>query len=128
MKAHPDKAVDLWAYLAVMLSGGDRGDGWRTYDSRFHQQWSSLEKAQFGRLDQALYTKAILSAGVQRSAHLPLPSLESSGQPKRKKCKGMVCFAWNDGRVCASVPCHYQHMCSRCGGDHLKLACMHPSQ
>ena len=123
VKAHPDKEVDLWAYQTVMLSGGDRGDWWRTYVSRFRQQWSSLEKAQFGRLDQALHTKAILSAGVQTSTHPPLPSPESSGQPKGKKRKGMVCFAWNDGRVCASVPCRYQHMCSRCGGDHRKLAC-----
>ena len=26
VQAHPDKAVDLWAYLAFMLSGGEHGD------------------------------------------------------------------------------------------------------
>lgn len=120
-KTHPDKAVDLWAYLAIMLSGKDHGDWWRTYDSRFRQQWPSLEKAEFGRVDQALYTKAILSAGSLKPAQPP-PS-ESSSLPKAKKRKMMVCFAWNDGRLCASTPCRYQHVCSRCAGDHRKSAC-----
>ncbi len=120
-KAHPDKAVDLWAYLAIMLSGKDHGDWWQTYDSRYRQQWPSLEKAEFGRMDQALYTKAILSAGCLKSTQPP-PS-EGTSLPKGKKRKLMVCFAWNDGRVCASMPCRYQHVCSRCGGDHRKSAC-----
>ncbi len=125
-KTHPDKEVDLWAYLAIMLSGKDHGDWWRTYDSRFRQQWPSLEKAEFGRVDQALYTKAILSA---RSLKLAKPPpLESSSLPKAKKRKMMVCFAWNDGRLCASLPCRYQHVCSRCAGDHRKSACSAASE
>ena len=64
VQAHPDKAVDLWAYLAFMLFGGERGDWWRAYDARFRQQMPSLEKARFGHLDQALYTKTVLWAGT----------------------------------------------------------------
>ncbi len=26
VRAHPSKAVDLWAYLAIILSGGDKSD------------------------------------------------------------------------------------------------------
>ncbi len=89
-KAHPDEAVDLWACLAIMLSGKDHGDWWRTYDSRFRQQCPSLEKAEFGRMDQALYTKAILSAGCLKSTQPP-PS-EGTSLPKGKKRKLMVCL------------------------------------
>ncbi len=63
VRAHHSKAVDLWAYLAIVLSGGDKGDWWRAYDSRFRQQVPSLEKAEFGRLDQAQYTRCLLSSG-----------------------------------------------------------------
>ena len=35
VQAHPVKGVDLWAYLAFMLSGGEYGDWWRAYDACF---------------------------------------------------------------------------------------------
>ena len=61
MQALPDKAVDLWVYLAFMLSIGKRGGWWRAYDARFRQQKPSLEKARF---DQAQYTKTVMWAGT----------------------------------------------------------------
>jgi len=51
----------------MLLTGGDRGDWWRAYDSQFCQQLLLLEQAiaeQFGRLDQALYTRTILASGA----------------------------------------------------------------
>ena len=47
-----------------MLSGGERGDWWRAYDARFRQQMPSLEKARFGHLDQALYTRRSFWQGL----------------------------------------------------------------
>ena len=122
---HPDKTVDLWACLVIMWSGSDMGNWWRSYDSRFRQQLPSLEKATFGWPDQALYTKTILAVGVggaQKSAQGP--SQDGSG-PLKVKCRrsSMACFAWNDGRPCAYLPCRYQHTRSRCDGDHRKPAC-----
>ncbi len=40
VRSHPSKAVDLWAYLAIIL-GGEQGDWWRAYDARFRQQMPS---------------------------------------------------------------------------------------
>ena len=37
VSAHPSKAKDLWAYLATLLAGAERGDWWRASDSRFSQ-------------------------------------------------------------------------------------------
>ncbi len=65
--AHPDKARDLLAYLATLLAGAERGDWWRAYDSRFRQQIPALESAEFGKLDQALYTRSIFATGVAGS-------------------------------------------------------------
>ncbi len=124
VQSHPGKAVDLWAYLAIVLSGGEKGDWWRAYDSRFRQQVPSLEKAEFGRLDQALYTRCLLSAsssGAQKATQSP--STDSGSAPKLKRRRVTACFAWNDGRACVAIPCRFQHICSRCGGDHKKSAC-----
>ncbi len=124
VQAHPSKAVDLWAYLAVILSGGDRGDWWRAYDSRFRQQVPSLERAEFGRLDQALFTRCLLSSGAGASQKpTQSPSTDSGMVPKAKRRRVTACFAWNDSRPCAVIPCRFQHVCSRCGGEHKKSAC-----
>ncbi len=122
VRSHPSKAVNLWAYLAIILSGGEQGDWWWAYDARFRQQMPSLDKAEFGRLDQALYTRCLLSSGssgTQRTAHGP-PS-DSGLVPKVKRQRVTACFAWNNGRACASKLCCFQHICSRCGGDHRKV-------
>ena len=68
VSAHPGKARDLWAYLATLLSGADKGEWWRAYDSRFRQQLPALEAAEFGKLDQALFTRTFRSAGAAGSA------------------------------------------------------------
>ncbi len=86
VRSHPSKAVDLWAYLAIILSGGEQGDWWRAYDAQFRQQMPSLDKAEFGRLDQALYTRCLQSSGssgTQRTARGP--SSDSGLVPKVKR-------------------------------------------
>ena len=102
--AHPSKARDLWAYLAMMLSGAHRlgGDWWQAYDSRFRQQLPSLEKAEFGKLDQALYTRSIL---VARAGSGPAPPSQSpsewQGPPwaQEKALHGMLCMErWQELR------------------------------
>ncbi len=98
--------------------GGRKGDWWRAYDSRFRQQVPSLEKAEFGRLDQALYTRCLLSSGPGGALRWPSDSGPTS-RPKRRRV--IACFTWNDGRPCAVIPCRFQHICSRCGGEHHAL-------
>ena len=101
---HPSKAVDLWAYMAVMVSGGEKGDWWRAYDSRFRQQLTSLDKARFGQLDQALYTRSLLvttAGGAPKTSNLPPPPPppppNESSAPRTKKRRVAACFAFNDG-------------------------------
>ncbi len=65
VRSHPSKAVDLWAYLAIILSGGEQGDWWWEYNAQFRHQMPSLDKAEFGHLDQALYTRCLLVLGLQ---------------------------------------------------------------
>ena len=60
----------------------------------------SLEKARFGHLDQALYTKMVLWAGtggIQRPGQMGSPTVEGSGLPKGKRRKVAICFAWMVG-------------------------------
>ena len=99
-----------------MLSGAHRSGGvrWQSYDSRFRQQLPSLEKAEFGKLDQALYTRSILTA---RAGSGPAPPSQSpsewQGPPGPKRKCSMACFAWNDGKSCVSTPCRITHVCFR---------------
>ena len=125
VSAHPSKARDLLAYLATLLAGAEKGDWWRAYDSRFRQQLPSLESAEFGRLDQALFTRTIFAAGGAGSAqrNSAAPHVESRSQPAPKRRRTMACFAWNDSRSCVSSPCRFSHICSRCGGEHRKSSC-----
>ena len=84
----------------------------------------SLEKARFGRLGQALYSKTVLWAetgDIQRPGQTGSPTVEGSGPLKGKRRKVAL---WNDGRTCASVPCQFQHACSLRRGDHRKMACV----
>ena len=38
ISAHPSKARDLLAYIALLSAGAEEGDWWRSYDRRFSQQ------------------------------------------------------------------------------------------
>ena len=122
VSAHPGKARDLWAYLATLLSGADKGEWWRAYDSRFRQQ---LQAAEFGKLDQALFTWTFLSAGAAGSAQRggSVTQVEGRTQLGSKRRKLAACYAWNDGKNCVSTPCRFTHVCSRCRGDHRKSLC-----
>ncbi len=128
VSAHPDKARDLLAYLATLLAGAEKGDWWRAYDSRFRQQIPALESAEFGKLDQALFTRSIFATGVAGSGQRGGASVQAEGRsvPPAKRRRVAPCFAWNDGKLCASTPCRFSHVCSKCGGDHRKFACTPP--
>ena len=43
------------------------------------------------------------------------------GQERRKRERIGACYAWNESR-CTFVRCRYEHVRSRCGGDHPKSA------
>ena len=67
-----------------------------------------------GKGHQALYTKTVLWVGtghIQKSGQTMSPTVDGSGPPKGKRREVPTCFAWNDGRTCASVPCRFQHAC-----------------
>ena len=94
VSAHPSKAKDLWAYLATLLAGAERGDWWRAYDSRFRQQHPALERADFGKLDQALFTRTMMSPSpsAPRGAQRGGPTSGVEGRPapvqkRRKDCR-----------------------------------------
>ena len=134
-EAHPEKNKETWAYQAMMISEAHRrgGRGWLLYDSAFRQQVVSLESANFGRLNQALYATTFLAYGG-RGQFCPLCMLPDHGQddcalhpsrsfptirlsdmaerqfrPEQRRGKSAgrrPCFAWNDGRCSlATIMC-----------------------
>ena len=122
ISAHPSKARDLLAYIALLSAGAEEGDWWRSYDRRFRQQLPDLESANFGKVDQTLYARSILSAGAQAVAQRAAGADGRAG-PVPKRRRAAACYAWNDGRACVASPCRFAHICARCGGDHRKPAC-----
>ena len=122
-RTHPGKAVALWGHLAVMMSCPTRSTTgwWRNYDLSLRHGYSSAEEADFA-LNQCLYTQAMVesSEALQRPAP---PAVLPLAPPRAKKRKVQACFAWNDGRACASMPCRFSHCCSRCGGEHARRFC-----
>ena len=65
---YPEKAKQLWAYQAMMINEARQcgGWGWVLYDAAFCQQITSLESADFSRLNQSLYSTTILAYGNRR--------------------------------------------------------------
>ena len=43
--------------------------------------------------------------------------------PPRRRIRRGACYAWNDGRCTAQPYCHFEHVCSKCGGEHRRSAC-----
>ena len=108
VSTHLSKAKDLWAYLAMLLAGAERGDWWRAYVSRItRQHLPALERADFGKLDQALFTRTMMSPSAPRDAQRGGPASGVEGRPAspQKRRKVAACYAWNDGKPCVSSPC-----------------------
>ena len=62
---YPEKARELWAYQATMISdfGRSRGEGWWLYNTAFRQHISSLESTDFSKINQGLYSTTFLAHG-----------------------------------------------------------------
>ena len=62
---HPEKARELWAYQAWMISEFRRcgGRGWRLYDMAFRQHATSLESTDFSKINQGMYATTFLAYG-----------------------------------------------------------------
>lgn len=143
---HPNKVKEMLAYQALIVSESRRGGrGWRLYDAAFRQQIKSFEAVDFSKINQSLYSTTILafSGGRQKfcsvcmltdhtqeecGLHLNqgraavLARESGSTSVRRKRERAGPCYAWNEGR-CTFVRCRYEHVCSRCGGEHRKLQC-----
>ena len=122
ISAHPSKVKDLLAYMAMLSAGSEEGDWWRGYDRRFRQQLPDLESANFGKVDQTLYARSILTGGAQ-AVPQRAGGVESRAGPAPKRRRSAACYAWNDGRACVASPCRFAHICARCGGEHKKPVC-----
>ena len=122
VSAHPGKARELWAYLATLLSGADKREWWRAYDSHFRQQLPALEVAEFGKLDQALFTRTFLTAGAAGSAQQggSVTQVEGRTQLGSKRRKLAACYAWNDGKNCHAG----SRMCARGVGVIIASLCV----
>ena len=150
---YPNKARELWAYQALIVSEHRRcgGRGWLLYDSAFRQQVRSLEDTDFSQVNQALYSTTFLAYGgkgqfcsrclasnhAQEDCALYPPSAVPAGRFReqarsnrredrhhhepRRSWKG-PCYAWNDGK-CGAPYCRFEHVCSRCGGEHRRRFC-----
>ena len=62
---YPDKARELWAYQSFMIAEHRKckGRGWLIYDSAFRQQITSLERVDFSKVNQSLYSTTFLAYG-----------------------------------------------------------------
>ena len=153
---YPEKSREMWAYQATIIGEAKRcgGNGWHLYDAAFRQQISSIEQADFSKINQSLYSTTFLAYGG-RSQFCPNCMLSDHTQEEcalattsrqgrdlirdrqqrrspervrkspeqRRRRKTGACFAWNDGRCSRSPYCPFEHVCSKCFGDHRRAAC-----
>ena len=145
----PEKVRELLAYQTTTISEARRcgGRGWLLYDAAFRQQVRSFDSVDFSKVNQSLYATTFLAYGertakfcpdcmmadhakdecaLQLNRELPVGReapvwWNRTGEPRWKRDRG-ACYAWNEGR-CGFARCRYEHICSRCGGDHKKAQC-----
>ncbi len=114
-RSYPEKAVALWGHLATVMSCQNRATSgwWRSYDVSLRHSYSSMERADF-LLNQCLLMQAMVESS--ESLQRPTPPVPGPLAPQRqRKRRVQACFAWNDGRPCAAVPCRFSHCCARLG-------------
>ena len=93
---HPEKAKELLAYQALMIYEARRigGRGWAQYDACFRQQIQSLSSANFGTLNQSLYSTTFLAmrgfalvAREQTTCMRIVPSTQIISAYRESRCR-----------------------------------------
>ena len=79
---YPEKARELWVYQATIIEEVKRcgGSGWHLYDAAFRQQVSSIEKADFSKINQSLTPPLSWLTEVEASS---APTACSQTTPRR---------------------------------------------
>ena len=111
----------VWCRLVMSCPDQSTAGWWRSYDLTLRHGYSSAKEADFC-LNQCLYTQAMVESSAALQKSVPAVQLPPA-QPRAKRRKVQACFAWNDSRACAVLPCRYAHCCSRCGDWHTRRIC-----
>lgn len=144
---YPEKIKELLAYQATIVAEARRcgGRGWLLYDTAFRQNITSLEETDFSHLEQSIYATTFLaySTGKTKSCPdcmmsdhsreecalhpnraWPVVQMREPDKEGARRKRGRVgpCYAWNEGK-CTYSQCRYEHVCSRCYGEHKKFRC-----
>ena len=138
---------------AVGLPDADDLRGKEVWGSRLGPAFrQSFDTVDFSKINQSLYATTFLAYGGGRqkfcpdcmmadhsqeecalnpSRATPVVQVQDAGaggsrlrgqEMRRKRERAGPCYAWNDGR-CTFARCRYEHVCSRCGGEHKKNLC-----
>lgn len=64
----PEKNRELWAYMIFLIGESRRcdGEGWRDYDSMFHQQAASAADLEWSKINNSLFSVTFLAQGSRR--------------------------------------------------------------
>ena len=112
----PFKIPDLaeYALLISFAARNFRGDGWKTYDSRYRQD--ATISSVWANINQNLWQVTVVSchiAAASQTARAPAVARASTSSAATDNRAEQVCFAFNKG-TCSSRPCPRQHVCLIC--------------
>lgn len=153
LRQYPQQASPMLGHMHNIVEGAKSfgGKGWLKYDVAFRQYAAGLggpEKVDFGIIHQSIYASTFMAHRggqtcqiCQGPDHTALECTWSGRGPSQKRTppqerrwkpqaaqqkgrKAGPCFAYNDGVCKYAANCHYEHVCSTCGGsDHRKGTC-----
>ena len=112
----PYKVPDMseYALLISYAARSFRGDGWRTYDTRFRQE-ANISQV-WANINQNLWQVTVVSghiASAAQSVRAPAAPRTASSAAATDSRSDQVCFAYNKG-TCSARPCPRQHVCLIC--------------
>ena len=150
VKAHPEDAIGLILYGNLIKDMAFRGHNWANYDRKFRRlKERDPSKYPWGCTELTLYAENIVARGSNsfqsqtigprnQNAQIPFrfrgggqfdnnfPGQARGGGQFNSNSAGRVpvkkCYAFNKG-FCKFENCRYQHICSKCEGQHPASKC-----
>ena len=122
----PTRSQELLQYASLIRYAArvHRGLGWAIYDFKFRQKASVNKSLDWSLVDNQLWLTiftvppAVLNEEYPLFSHGPQRSVSHKGGDNRGTCN-----PYNRYGTCSRDPCHFRHVCNKCGGSHPRRDC-----
>ena len=134
--AYPRRSLELIKYQQIISKAVTKFKGlaWLSYDEQFRCHAAFDLSIAWDTIDLELWTVTFSGlakphCSVCSSPYHQQDKCPSQDPSKKPRCPATVCFDFNKSSSCQCRPCHYPHVCRRCGSNgHTLFTCPRQSK